>query len=106
MSEPTAFAPKEAFRDPDSLGSVFVADDVEVNVRELVEQSGREDGAFLVHDPRVVARLDAYPAVKRVAASHLLGTEEDPQESGDQPEGQQPDADISSRGARRAGKGS
>jgi hypothetical protein len=63
MSDLTAFAPKAGV-DPGQLGAIFVNDQTEVNVRELVAAS--RDGVFVVDDPGVIAKLDAYPHVKRV----------------------------------------
>lgn len=62
-----AYAPKVAFQDPDALGAVFVSDEADFNVREAVTNSPHKDGTFVVSDPRVIARLDAYEALKRVA---------------------------------------
>jgi hypothetical protein len=63
MSVLTAFAPKAGV-DPGQLGAIFVNDQTEVNVRELVAAS--RDGVFVVDDPTVIAKLDAYPHLKRV----------------------------------------
>lgn len=59
-----AFAPKEAFKDPDALGAVYVNDSVSVDVRERVAES--EDGVFVVDNPAVIAALDKYTPLKRV----------------------------------------
>jgi hypothetical protein len=65
MSAEVAYRPRAAFSDPDCLGTVFVSDTVEVNVRELVQ--GSADGTFVVSDPAVIAKLDEYPALKRAS---------------------------------------
>ena len=69
MAERAAYAPKERFSDPDSLGTVFVSDEGDINVREAVA-SGDEHGpkGFVVtDDPAVIAALDRYEPLKRVA---------------------------------------
>jgi len=65
MSEQVAYRPKAAFEDPDALGAVFVNDQTEVNVRDLVTAS--PDGVFVVSDPAVIAVLDRYEPLKRAA---------------------------------------
>lgn len=66
MAEQVAFTPKESFKDPDCLGTVFVSDTGDFNVRQAV-QDGK--GYIVVDDPDVIAVLDRYPALKRVAVS-------------------------------------
>ena len=64
----TAFAPKEAFSDPDALGTVFVHDDLEVNVREEIKKG---KGFYTTDDEKVIERLDRYEPLKRVAVSEV-----------------------------------
>lgn len=66
MADEAAYAPK-ANTDLDGLGTLFVNDTTEVNVRQLVQDSQLPDGAFIVTDPAVIRVLDGYDAVKRVA---------------------------------------
>lgn len=61
-----AFAPKSGFEDPDALGTIFVSDSAEFNVREAVEAGG---GTIVTEDPAVIAALDNYHALKRVSVS-------------------------------------
>ena len=78
MSERAAFAPKDRYSNPDSLGAVFVNDDISVNIREAVrlgvDAEDQELGVqpsprgFIVTDhPAVIAVLDNYEPLKRVA---------------------------------------
>lgn len=67
MADQVAFAPKENRQDPDGLGTVFVADDLEVNVREEVAKHG----GVITNDPRAIKVLDAYEPLKRVSVDSL-----------------------------------
>lgn len=71
MSERAAFAPKERFSDPDSLGTIFVTDEGDLNVREAITSSDLYGpaGYLLTDDPAQIAALDRYEPVKRVAVS-------------------------------------
>lgn len=71
-----AFAPKEAYRDLDTLGTVYVNDDTTVNVRQLVEES--PNGTFTTDDPHIIARLDKYKALKRVSLAKANAEPEKP----------------------------
>lgn len=62
----TAFAPLPEYRHPDALGSVYVNDTTEVNLRELVLASPHDNGAFAVDDPRVEAVLARHPCLQQV----------------------------------------
>ena len=70
-----AYRPKAAYEDPDSLGTVFVNDTTEVNVRELVASSA--DGVFTVEEtPDVIRALDAYPALRRASVAKAQSLDE------------------------------
>jgi hypothetical protein len=71
MSERAAFAPKERFSDPDSLGAVFVNDEGDLNVREAVASSDEfgPKGYVVTDDPNQIAALDRYEPLKRVSVS-------------------------------------
>jgi hypothetical protein len=71
--EQAAFAPKAGFDDPDALGTICVSDNTEINVREAVEAGG---GTIITDDPRVIAALDNYAALKRVSVSSAEDTKE------------------------------
>lgn len=60
-----AFAPKAGVHE-DQLGTIFVNDSTEVNLRELVLNSPYEDRAFIVTDPNVEAKLSQRDELKRV----------------------------------------
>lgn len=61
-----AFAPKANVH-VDQLGSIFVNDLTEVNLRELVLSSPYEDRSFVVTDPAVEAVLSLRDELKRVS---------------------------------------
>jgi hypothetical protein len=67
MAEQVAFAPKERFSDLDQLGTVFVNDELEINVREEVA----EHGGVVTDDPWAIRVLDRYEPLKRVAVDSL-----------------------------------
>jgi hypothetical protein len=90
MSEQVAYRPKAAFSDLDALGAVFVNDQTEVNVRELVAAS--PDGVFVVTEPAVINVLDKYEPLKRAA---VPGSAPAPEET---PPGGAPAVDIDSLG--------
>lgn len=84
MSERAAFAPKERFSDPDSLGTVFVSDAGDLNVREAIasrESYGRE-GFIVTSDSAEIAALDRYEPVKRVALSEAEAPKQESRASG------------------------
>lgn len=64
VSDSAAFAPKQEFSDPDCLGTIFVNDTSDLNVREAV---ARGKGYIVTADPDAIRALDSYPAVKRVS---------------------------------------
>jgi hypothetical protein len=66
MAERAAYAVKERF-DEDSLGTVFVSDAGDLNVREAVAAGDAYGPAgFLVtDDPNEIAALDRYEPLKR-----------------------------------------
>lgn len=69
MSERAAFAPKERFSDPDCLGTIYVSDDGDLNVRDAVasDELLGPAGFIVTEDPAQIAALDHYEPVKRVA---------------------------------------
>lgn len=82
MSDHAAFAPKERFSDPDSLGTVYVSDEGDLNVREAVASSddyGRE-GYIVTDDPAVIAALDQYEPLKRVTLSEAEKPQRQPRQ--------------------------
>jgi hypothetical protein len=66
MAERAAYAVKERFED-DSLGTVFVNDAGDLNVREAVASgdSYGPAGYLVTEDPAEIAVLDRYDALKR-----------------------------------------
>lgn len=72
MSERAAYAVKERFSDPDSLGTVFVNDEGDLNVREAV-QGG--NGYIVTDNTAQIAALDRYEPLKRVALSEAEGAQ-------------------------------
>jgi hypothetical protein len=66
MAERAAYAVKERFED-DSLGTVFVSDAGDLNVREAIASGDTHGPAgFLVtEDPNEIAALDRYEPLKR-----------------------------------------
>lgn len=72
MTDTAAFAPKAEFSDPDSLGTIFVTDAGDFNVREAVKEGG---GVIIATDPRLIERLDAYEALKRVSVDRAEETQ-------------------------------
>jgi hypothetical protein len=66
MAERAAYAVKERFEE-DSLGTVFVSDAGDLNVREALASSDTHGPAgFLVtEDPNEIAALDRYEPLKR-----------------------------------------
>jgi hypothetical protein len=72
LSERAAFAPKERFSDPDSLGTIFVSDEGDLNVREAIQGYVRGPVGYIVtDDPAQIAALDRYEAVKRVSVTEV-----------------------------------
>lgn len=65
MSE-VAYEPKSGYEDPDALGTVFVNDTTEVNVREKLKDGG---GVLITDDPLIIAALDRYEPLKRISVS-------------------------------------
>lgn len=68
MSDHAAFAPKERFSDPDSLGTIFVSDEGDLNVRDAVasDELLGPAGFIVTDDPAQIAALDGYEPLKRV----------------------------------------
>jgi hypothetical protein len=66
MAERAAYAVKERFED-DSLGTVFVSDAGDLNVREAIASGDTHGPAgFLVtEDPNEISALDRYEPLKR-----------------------------------------
>lgn len=62
----TAFQPLPEHRHPDSLGSVYVNDTTEANLRELVADSPHPDFVFVVDNPAVENVLLRHPALQTV----------------------------------------
>jgi hypothetical protein len=74
MSTQVAFALKAGY-DLDSVGSVFVNNQTDVNVRA---ELGDADGVLVTDDPQVIAVLDGYEQLKRVSAPDIpLSPEQD-----------------------------
>lgn len=66
MSDPPAAFELKANHDLDSVGTVFINDQLEVNVREQL-QAG--NGYLQTTDPAVTARLDSYEPLKRASTA-------------------------------------
>lgn len=92
MAERAAFALKERL-DQDSVGTVFVSDEGDLNVREALASGdafGRE-GVLITDDPAQIAALDRLAALKRVS---LQDAEAEPKK-----------ASVKSGGLSGSGKG-
>lgn len=68
MAEQVVFTPKESFSDPDSLGTIWVSDEGDLNVREAVADG---KGYIVAEDPDLVAALDRYSALKRASMADV-----------------------------------
>lgn len=75
MADQAVFAPKAEFTDPECLGTVFVSDKGDFNVREAVEAG---DGVIVVTDQKLIEALDRYLPLTRVAASVSDDSGDDP----------------------------
>lgn len=64
MAEQVAFTPKESFKDPDSLGTIYVSEEGDLNVREAVVKG---KGYIVAEDPELIAALDRYEPLKRAS---------------------------------------
>lgn len=85
MGERAAFAVKERF-DEDSLGTVFVSDAGDLNVREAIA-SGENYGAagvIVTEDPAEIAALDRYEPLKRTTLQEADAEKKRPQQRGAQ----------------------
>lgn len=72
MSQSAAYALKASL-DLDAVGSVFVHDRLEVNIREELENGG---GYVVSDQPAVIARLDTVDALKRVSLEEAQSSRE------------------------------
>lgn len=64
MEHAVAFAPKVEFSDPDALGTVFVNDTMDFNLREALEDG---NGYIITDVPAVISRLSTYDPLKSVS---------------------------------------